>query len=111
MPVCKSGIDQKNNKQSGKLKVSLSAPSSKGKPTLRNRLTEHAADAWIEDRGRKTGKTISSRLICRIFCSALPCWKNLTHPSAGKRWAILLGEKLAGTNPAAAPAKSLYPTC
>jgi hypothetical protein len=44
MPVCKSGIDQKNNKQSGKLKVSLSAPSSKGKPTLRNRLTAHAAD-------------------------------------------------------------------
>ncbi len=39
MPVCKSGIDQKNKKQSGKLKVSLSAPSSKGKPTLCNRLT------------------------------------------------------------------------
>ena len=44
MPVCKSGIDQKNKKQSGKLKVSLSAPSSKGKPTLRNRLTARAAD-------------------------------------------------------------------
>jgi hypothetical protein len=26
MPVCKSGIDQKNKKQSGKLKVSLSTP-------------------------------------------------------------------------------------
>jgi len=26
MLVCKSGIDQKNNKQNGKLKVSLSAP-------------------------------------------------------------------------------------
>jgi hypothetical protein len=45
MPVCKSGIDQKNKKkQSGKLKVSLSAPSSKGKPTLRNRLTARAVD-------------------------------------------------------------------
>ena len=44
MPVCKSGIDQKNKKQSGKLKVSLSAPSSKGKPTLCNRLTPAAPD-------------------------------------------------------------------
>jgi hypothetical protein len=43
MPVCKSGIDQKNKKQSGKFKVSLSAPSYKGKPTLRNRLTARAA--------------------------------------------------------------------
>jgi hypothetical protein len=32
MPVCKSGIDHKNNKQSEKLKVSLSVSSSKGKP-------------------------------------------------------------------------------
>jgi hypothetical protein len=44
MPVCKSGLDQKNNKQSGKLIVSLSAPSSKGKHTLCNRLTVRAAD-------------------------------------------------------------------
>jgi len=44
MPVCKSGIDHKIKKQGGKLKVSLSAPSSKGKPTLRNRLTAGAAD-------------------------------------------------------------------
>ena len=44
MSVCKSGIDQKNKKQCGKLKVSLTAPSSKGKPTLHNRLTAHAAD-------------------------------------------------------------------
>ena len=44
MPVCESGIDQKNKKQSGKLKVSLSAPSSQGKPTLRDRLTTRAAD-------------------------------------------------------------------
>jgi len=45
MPICKSGIDQKNKKQSGKLKVSLSAPSYKGKPTLRNRLIARAADS------------------------------------------------------------------
>jgi hypothetical protein len=44
MLVCKSGIDQKNKKQRGKLKVSLSAPSSKGKPTLHNRFTAQAAD-------------------------------------------------------------------
>ena len=44
MPVCKSGIDHKNKKQSEKLKVSLSTPSSKGKPTLHNRLTAHAPD-------------------------------------------------------------------
>lgn len=44
MPVCKSGIDQKNKKQNGILKVPLSAPSSKGKPTLHNSLTAHAAD-------------------------------------------------------------------
>jgi hypothetical protein len=44
MPVCKSGRDQKNKKQSGKLIVSLSAPSSKGKHTLCNRLTVRAVE-------------------------------------------------------------------
>ena len=44
MPVCKSGIDHKNKKQSEKLKVSFSVPSSKGKPALHNCLTALAAD-------------------------------------------------------------------
>jgi hypothetical protein len=44
MPVCKSGLDQKNKKQSRKLKESLSAPSSRGKPSLHNRFTGQAAD-------------------------------------------------------------------
>jgi hypothetical protein len=44
MPICKSGIDQKNKKPSEKLKVSLSAPSTKGQPTSHNLLIAHVAD-------------------------------------------------------------------
>jgi hypothetical protein len=54
MPVCKSGLDQNNQKQSGKLKVSLSAPSSKCKLTLHNRLTAQAADLITRHANAKT---------------------------------------------------------
>ena len=54
MPVCKSGLDYKNKKQRGKLKVSLSAPSFKGNPTLHNRLTAHPADLITRHANSKT---------------------------------------------------------
>lgn len=44
MPVCTSAIDQKNTYQSGKLTVSLSAPSSKSKRTLHNCLAAREAN-------------------------------------------------------------------
>ena len=60
MPVCKSGIDQKNKKQSGKLNVSLSAPYGINSVSI-------FLIVWEEDNEPEWPKDIIPTIICKWY--------------------------------------------